>query len=591
MDYKNDLINTVLSDRNIQYIVELILKTFTIGPSAVTKCKKLIKGSINTVLQSITRYPQTHDELLELVGIINKACYDDFALYLTNKYPNRNIRRNTDSSKIAPIINEPGPVPHTNMVVISEAERNALLKQYNIGSGIPNTKNNLTMDTFLEYLTNPSVLQMFQMMLNQLNQINQPNQTSVPKKMNLEGITVLSETDVKRLLTNMNTNSVSAPVSKKNKQPKKSKIIPKPVSVSESKSKSKSKSKSETDSDSVDSLDSISTGSESESESETETETETEPETKTKTETESKSNPNNILKMEKRIKEIVDLKNKYTSQPDKKNLDKIILDLDAEKKKLLLKIYEFKKTTDKVIKHNKEKITKLQAVTYSNRADASNSNIEYLDLQIDPTDDYNDLKNIVIKLTSDQKISDISLIDYYLPFNGNNVTRFNGEFAIFLGEKTYRIVVPPAQYTIHTLIKYINSQITFLEFTIDETHIITIKCSNNINTKFDLMTGENTIFPLLGFSSKANSYKNKLSFTGSAKYNLESNKKIFFVLSGTSMEPIEMEFDNKVTREVSLKRVRSGFNIKQIILRFTNSINQYYDFIMPFNMCLRLTYS
>src|SRR5690606_16268316 len=96
----------------------------------------------------------------------NKSCYDDFATYLISKHPNRNIHRNKNQSVVIPQIKE------SNMIIITESEKDAILKQYNI----PTTKKSeLSMDTFLEYLTNPTILQMFQIMLNQLNQLNVHN--------------------------------------------------------------------------------------------------------------------------------------------------------------------------------------------------------------------------------------------------------------------------------------------------------------------------------------------------------------------------------------------------------------------------------
>ena len=572
MDYKNDLVNNILSETNIQYIVELILQNFTIGPSAITKCKKIIKRDINNKLNSLTRYPQSSNELIEIIGIINKSCYDDFALYLINKYPARNIHRRTDSEQY---VNQTKSNT-SGMVIITEAEKNALLKQYNVVPSVPKPKNELSMDTFLEYLTNPHVLQMFQMMLNQVNQINHNHTTNTKPVIPTNVSSILSEDDVRRILKNVPETKKS----KKLKKPKKS--DPKPTI--KSKNITVTKSESETETASAEShSEELSKSSESSEESIDSIDSLEDADIKTE------NSMTDLLKIEKRIKEIVELKNKYANQSNKKNLDKVISDLDTEKKQLILSMYELKRNNDKIVKENKTKITKLQDM-YSIRTDAKDNNIGYLDLQIDPTENYADLKNIIIKFTSDQKISDISLIDYFLPFNGNNVTRFNGEFAIFLGERTYRIIVPPAHYTILTLIKYITSQITFLEFSIDESMVITIK--NTIDTKFDLMAGENTIFPLLGFTSKSNSYKNRLSFTASAKYDLDSNKKVFFVLSGTSMEPIELEFDKKVTQETSLRRSSSkaGFSMKQIILRFNNNIDQCYDFIMPLNMCLRITY-
>ncbi len=602
MDYRKILMNNLLSDTNIQHIVGLIMKDFTIGSSAGTKCKKIIIGNINNILRGLTTYPQNNDDLIETIGNINKTCYDDFATYLVNKYPNKNIHRNNQEF----MHTDPSPGQPQGMIIITEDEKNKLLEQYEL----PGKKNNISADAFLEYLTNPSVLQMFQMMINQLNQTNSPiNNIS---RSNVD--TILTEDDVRKLLQNNSVKKHNETKSKKTKTVKtqpttliknvktaKDESAPRVKLVNQIKStysdESDNNTEYETDSGTQNESDNeyineyfnepdnqIENSITSESEDEDDAETEIE--TDNKIDLSKGMTTDLLLKIEQRIKEIMVLKNKYLNE-ENENTDELINELDGEKKQLIAAVYEFKKNSDKMAKRNKSQVEKL-SIMCSNREDDTDDNIEYLDLKFDPTNDYNDLKNIIIKIKSENKISDISLVDYYLPFNENNVTRFNGEFSIFFEEKTFRIIIPPSKYTIHTLLNYISSQINFLEFNIDESKFISIK--NNMGMKFDLMTGDNTIFPLLGFTNKANSYKNKTAYTGATKYDTESNEKVFFVLSGTSMEPLEMEFDKKVMSDTTLKKTKSGFNIKQLMLRFTTVLHQCYDFIMPFNMCIRITY-
>ena len=111
-----------------------------------------------------------------------------------------------------------------------------------------------------------------------------------------------------------------------------------------------------------------------------------------------------------------------------------------------------------------------------------------------------------------------------------------------------------------------------------------------MGTKFDLLVGDGMIFPVLGFNHKSAVYKDKISYIGSSKYDFECNEKIFFGLSGTSMEPMPLDFDKKIVSGIILKKVRSGFALKQLILRFTNSLDQFYDFIMPVNICQKIIY-
>jgi len=216
-------------------------------------------------------------------------------------------------------------------------------------------------------------------------------------------------------------------------------------------------------------------------------------------------------------------------------------------------------------------------------------NVEYLDLKFDPTNDYNDLKNIIIKFKSEQKISEITLVDYYLPYNSNNVTRFNNKFVVYFNNKLTKIVIPPAKYDIKSLLEYIKNQITFLEFTISDNKIITIK--NQMNMKFDLIIDNDTIFPLLGFVSKSGSYKEKISYAGSQPYDISCNDKVLFSLSGSTMDPIQMTFDKETIINKCLKKSRAGVIIRQLVLHFSDGLGQCYDFILPFNMCFKITYT
>jgi hypothetical protein len=248
----------------------------------------------------------------------------------------------------------------------------------------------------------------------------------------------------------------------------------------------------------------------------------------------------------------------------------------------------YKKRTSQIAKDSKNKLSSVTINTSDRFGDNSDPSTEYLDLEIDPTNDYRDLKNILIKIKSDNKINEITLIDYYLPFNSNNITRFNNIFTVYMSDRTYRADIPPGLYSIQTLLSFIKGQINFLEFNISPDNIITI--TNTIGTKFDLQTGPDTVFPLLGFQHRSDSYVDKVAFIASVKYNIEANKKALFSLSGTSMKPMEMEFDQKIASDTILKKVRSGFNIRQLSLRFADELDYCYDFVMPLSICVRIVY-
>ena len=201
---------------------------------------------------------------------------------------------------------------------------------------------------------------------------------------------------------------------------------------------------------------------------------------------------------------------------------------------------------------------------------------------------FNDLKNIVIKFKTDNKITDITLVDYLLPFNENNVTRFNNKFVVYFNNNITRITIPPGKYEIQALLDYIKSKATFLDFSINDKNIITIK--NTMDMKFDLMLDSDTIFSFLGFNGKIDFYKEKIFYTGAMPFNTSANEKVSFNLSGSTMEPMQMEFDKSVIVNKSLKKSRAGIIMKQMVLHFSDAQNQCYDFIMPFKMCFKITY-
>ena len=138
------------------------------------------------------------------------------------------------------------------------------------------------------------------------------------------------------------------------------------------------------------------------------------------------------------------------------------------------------------------------------------------------------------------------------------------------------------------LLDYIKSQATFLDFSINENNkLLQLKIQW---VKFDLMIDNDTIFPLLGFNGKIDNYKDKLFYSGANAYDMEANEKVIFSLSGSTMVPMEMEFDKEVKINKSLKKSRAGVNIKQMVLQFNNAKDQCYDFILPFKMCFKITY-
>lgn len=637
MEYKNNLINYLLSEDNIQYLIDMIMKNLTIGQSSKAKCKKLIIEMMTKNINNLNVNPKNETEIVELIATINRQCYVDFSIYLTNKFPNKNLHKNNPES--VHIEQKPIFQSNSNLIILTEDEKNKLLEQNGMN---PHTSSAMSSDLFLEYLTNPSVLQMFQLMINQINQFNPQstinNHIKVDMVMTEDEVYEILQNNLEKTQTNdklkisnknkSDKNKLAQNKSDKNKHSKNKLSKNTPDKNTPSKNtpdKNKSDKNNKLHSNNIQTHRSILTeekfdSSEEQSEefhdlnlsnkvSESSSSDRSVEESNDMDGSEEISNNSSesdsldnefdlskgltgeiLLRIEQRIKDIVALKTSYLSKKNNSNSDDIdekINTLDEEKNRLLASVIECRNNSEKSAKENKNKINTLST---SSRPVDPDPNVEYLDLKLDPSNDYNDSKNIIIKIKSENKISEILLVDYYIPFNANNVNRFNNIFSIYMEERAYRIIIPPSKYSIQTLLNYIKSQINFLDFNIDNSsNIITI--TNNMNAKFDLMLGDDTIFQMLGFNHKSNTYKDKMAYSGSEKYNAECNEKIFFGLSGTSMEPLLLEFDKKITSNTILKKIRSGFNLKQLNLRFTNSLDQFYDFIMPINICIKITYT
>ena len=143
------------------------------------------------------------------------------------------------------------------------------------------------------------------------------------------------------------------------------------------------------------------------------------------------------------------------------------------------------------------------------------------------------------------------------------------------------------KYDIDTLINFLKSQITFLDFTVNDS-IITI--TNTLEMEFDLTIDDDTIFQALGFNKRSNDYQSKKSYSGSIPFNINGNEKVLFSLSGTPMEPMLMDFNKITTVNKVLRSVKNGVTLRQLKLSFMNGDGQYYDFMESFNVHLQIKY-
>lgn len=494
MDYKKILATSLLSDTNVNYIVKMILDNYKISKKAIDKCNTVITGNLKTYLEKIDRYPTDKEELTQAISFLNKKCYDDFEIYLSQKYPGVNLKRDLPQKNpnkphhVVEPSHSKGIDPSPKMIVLDEQEATELIKTYG------KEKNNINND-FLQYLANPLVIQSLSVMLNQLNLLSYIGGYKIDS--------IIDEEQAKKLMEKTNTPVQSIDISN--------------VSI------------------------------------------ETLPKIKTA------------------IEELNALK---ATENDAEALSKI----EEEQKRLASVVVDYKNKLTQTITETQ---TKLETYQFITQHDDSPDN---LDLTIDPTNSHEDLKNIVIKINHPErkKLSEIILVSYKVPFNENNVTRFNNTFVISYNDNVNRFFVPPGNYDIESLLQLIESKTMYLSFSVFNN---IVKIVNKYDVPFDLDINADSLFTMLGFVGDASNYKGEKEYTASKPYDIDCHKQIFFSI-GMSSDPLELKFNDKVELNKVLKKFKGiGGSCNQIKLSFLNKLNQVYDFDKPFQIFLQLKWT
>jgi hypothetical protein len=611
-DPKTILKSQILSMTNINFLVNMIRQQIKLSEKAIPKCINIITGYLSRYVENLDRYPEDNQELITAISFLNQKCFDEFVTYLATKYPGQNLTR--DGNPIEDLIGqttnqnqtlsssqrsvngyyveEPVSIKKStqsnskginglsehavhnsysdDFIIIDEDEKNRLLAKYNTKSTQLNSQFNEQPKSdpsteFLSYLTNPMVLQMFSMMLNQVNQVNPSVSTNKKSQKEPYEIEAILDADQVKMLLGKQKN----------------------IKVSEKHVRTIPELNSSVEEMNVTDV----TNQESDDELPDDPIIETVPVSKAKiNKVEQSIQPKldlskgitieTLPECEVELKRLMELKNKYISERNFEMADEI----DTQKRKIIEAMYDFKKSLGTQLKENKDRLANF---TFT-KNEEDGDNIEYLNLEIDPTDNFMNMKDIVIKCKAESKISELTLMEYYLPANTNNVTRFNNKFSVYCNGNLFKTVIPPAKYDIQTLFNYIQSQLTLLEFKVVDKDKITIR--NTMGVKFDLMVGDDTVFPLLGFTENADKYKDNLIYTSNKAFSMTPSDKIIFCLSGTTMEPLTLDTDVVVKANKIIKKSRNGFNLRQFVLRFTNNLEQFYDFIFPIKMCLKITY-
>jgi hypothetical protein len=529
-------------------------------------------------LNNIDRFPENNDELIEAINFLNKKCYEDFIAYLKFKYPNTEISRhpNIETSKYPSDYscnyhqcadsNISTKEEYEEITILNEEEKNMLINKYQIGNGYKNNKTSDPHD-ILSILVNPDIFKMLCIIFKQTSQYSDPNMIVFDE--------ILDHDQVQKMIQQYQNLSPPSLTMKYDNNECDEKIEGIYVTDGIEKNKNSPISKEGThlvnqNSNEKDLGDIIEKNIDTQN-----------VEKSTKIDL---SNLNNekLLLIKKRLEELSVLRSKYLNE----NNHKMIEEINKEKDEILKATIEYKKKMENLV----DSKVKIPGQLASSRFE-DEKNVEYLDLQFDPTNDHNDLKNIKIEFKDDNRIKEIILVDYYLPFNENNITRFNNQFNIYFDNKLYRIIIPPGKYNLNTLFSYIKDQVNFLDFIVDDNGIVTIK--NIHNSNFDLLTDGDTIFPVLGFIDRSDEYRGRNTYIAKETYDLNCNEKVLFSLSGSTMDPFPLEFNQCVTSNKCLKKssTSAGVVMKKMILKFTNVLGQYYDFVLPFKMCFKIVYA
>lgn len=487
----------LFSDENLSFLVELIYQRYIISTNALSKCIPIITNMLSEYLSKINRLPQNENEIIQGIQYLNRKCIDDFAIFLQNKYPNKNIYRkpinntttnntSTNNQQIESI------VKIEEIEIISENQAKQLInKKFNC----------FTPEMFLQHI--PFVIHFME------NNKRQRNISSVFDQ-------ILTETEYEKLIKDNQQQLVES----KQRYP-----LSDPI-----------------DTPSYD-LENINTDS--------------------------------LIILKERIKQIViDIENM-----SKKGDQMMIQKLKNEKHEIIEAVSKYKNSL--------EKKTLELAVKTDNNKISENPDVDILDLSIDPTTDYRDLKNIAITFKNDRRVKEIRLLNYFLPINQNNISRFNNCLIVREENKVHNIPIIPNKYDIESLLGYLKKEIDFLKFSVSN-NLITI--SHKYSKPFELVTIDDSILPLLGFVQYGNKYCDKVSYTADQSYNLDSNKKIYFTLTGSHLDPQEMICDQKTESNQVFKKCSQGISLKQMILKFSNCFNQCYDFDKMFSICLQITY-
>lgn len=551
MNFDTEFKKYLLSDDNITYHTNLLLEVCNIKRDNLDKIRILLQNMITSIIPNLSNLPTNQQEFIEALNFTRNFIHQKFIKFLQEKYPDKQIIK----TKPEPVLiedvsvnqlnqlnqasqpiqfvnsnNQQSQPPRKTVEYLSEAEKDLLLKKYGLGNKQKDSKN--TQQEFIKYLTNPTVLKNFWDMVQRMN----PNASVIKKSYRADMILNKDQFDL----------YLAKVMSESNKKEKIQQIaqqtqLPQQLPQQSESSELPDNTEEEITIPTID----ISKG----------------------------INTDNMESVSKVVKELSEMKLKYKNDKD------IIEAVDEELNTLVSALKKYRESIKNVMTNYDNQIKVIND---------KNENEEILKLEINPNEDGSDMKKIEINVSDNRKIKKVTLLDYYIPSNVANITRYTNHFGIFTSGQAKNIYIPPAKYDdINSVINFIKGSISFLEFKI-ENNIVTI---TNLLGKFDLIINEKSIFLLLGFREKSEKYRGETSYSGSVPYDLNINSIVYFSMHSASVDPIELIFDKETISNTVVKKSNTGVSMKKIAMEFVNKTGQTYDFILPIRIGLKVEFA
>lgn len=201
-------------------------------------------------------------------------------------------------------------------------------------------------------------------------------------------------------------------------------------------------------------------------------------------------------------------------------------------------------------------------------------------LRIDPNWNSEWMRQLEITFPTKKIVKKVTLINYILPINNNNITRYNNKLVFMLGAVKRNVLIDVGVYTIEKLIKLINQKTSnALKLELKKGKIT---ISNHNLESFSLQDDICSILPVLGFTNR--NYEKSVSYDAENEYNL-SNNLVYFVMGN---KKIPLTLGKEVNDELVCLEKGSNVPISDIKFSLLTDTGIPYDFTSEIKLTLKI---